>query len=265
MLIEVAGSWIVKAGAEATHAVITEITWSSAGAAPVVTTRLDDVGRYPENRALRERVDLHMKPVRELSNATLLRLTEGATLSSVGARSRQTSIGTLICSRLRDALGADVCLFNGGGIRGSRTYPSGRLTYGNIEEEVPFDNEVVVVTMEGSVLREVVAASRANAPAESGAFLQVDDRVRVDGRSVTEAAGAPLVLERDYRIAIVRELLLGLDRSIRSCVGRRRTPRSSRRKTVDASRRCCSCSRSRSRSGRSWAASMRSMRTTTSA
>lgn len=210
MLLTTNDTWIVKAGSEASSAVITELTWSSQGQPPTITTRLEDVTQWPEDEAVRARVDMHMARVRELSSATLLKI-KGEPLSSVGTRSRQTSMGTLICTRLRDALGADCCLFNGGGIRGSRTYTE-RLTYGDIEAEVPFDNEVVVVSMKGRVIRDAVAASRAKAPVESGAFLQVDDRMVVEGTEVVAIDGAPIDLEREYSVALVRELLLGLDR-----------------------------------------------------
>jgi 2',3'-cyclic-nucleotide 2'-phosphodiesterase (5'-nucleotidase family) len=223
MLVNVDGTWIVKAGAEAVHAVITEIVWSTTttptagGGAPTVSTRLDDVSQYAEDPDLLARVERHMSRVRELEAATLLHVPTGTPpLSSVGTRWRQTSMGTLICNALRDALEADACLFNGGGIRASREYPE-RLTYGDVEAEVPFDNEVVVVTLTGRDVRDAVAASRAKAPYESGSFLQVDDRMVVgDGsegpNTVTAIAGAPLGLDREYKVALIRELLLGLDR-----------------------------------------------------
>jgi len=58
-----------------------------------------------------------------------------------------------------------------------------------------------------------VAASRAHAPAESGAYLQADDGVVVEepGHRVTGIAGAPLDEDRVYRVAIVRNLLEGMD------------------------------------------------------
>jgi hypothetical protein len=153
-----------------------------------------------------------MAKVHTLEGVTLLSLRNGHTVSSVGTRARQTSMGTLICSRLRDAVGADACLMNAGGIRGSREY-AGRLTYGDIKTEMPFDNEIVVVRLPGRVVREAVAASRAHAPVESGGFLQVDDRMMVtdSDHRLTAVGGAPLDDERDYRVALVRELLLGMD------------------------------------------------------
>jgi 2',3'-cyclic-nucleotide 2'-phosphodiesterase (5'-nucleotidase family) len=204
-------TWIVKAGQDASHAAVVDIAWEP-GHMPSVSVRLDAVAEYPEDAELRARVDAHMAKVHALEGVTLLSLRPDQRLSSVGMRARQTTLGTLVCSRLRDAIGADACLFNAGGIRASREYV-GQLTYGDIKAEMPFDNEVVVVRLPGRVVRDAVAMSRAHAPAESGGFLQVDDGITVTeaGQQVTTIAGAPIEDDRDYRVALVRELLLGMD------------------------------------------------------
>ncbi len=216
-LEQVEGTWIVKASSDAVRAVVIDLAWPAeapAGAPdlPQVTVRLESVADYPEDVALRARVDRHMGAVRALEAATLIKLAPGAELSSVGARARETSVGRLFCSRLRDALGAEGCLLNGGGIRAARTY-DGHFTYGDLEAELPFDNEMVVASLPGWLLREAVAASRAHAPAESGGFLQVDDAMTVaePGHALVAVAGAPLVDSRVYRIAIMRELFHGMD------------------------------------------------------
>ncbi|HEY8041679.1 MAG TPA: 5'-nucleotidase C-terminal domain-containing protein [Polyangiaceae bacterium] len=217
MVEQVETTWIVKAGQDALRGAVTDLRWPAEAPAagpdsPAVAVRLDPVARYPEDAAMRARVDGHMARVHALESATLMKVPEGEALSSVGSRARQTSLGTLICSLLRDALDADACLFNGGGIRGGREY-RGHFTYGDLKAEVPFDNEIVVVRLPGAVVRDAVTASRAHAPAESGGFLQVDDRVLVTqpGDVVTAIDGVPLVEGRDYRVALVRDLLLGLD------------------------------------------------------
>ena len=215
---QVGATWLVKAGMDAVRAAVIELAWPpeapAAGRAdePVVTVRLEPVAGYAEDATVRAIVDRHMAKVHALEGATLRTLGPGEVLSSVGVRARPTSLGTGLCSRLRDALGADACLFNGGGIRASREYTE-RFTYGDLEAEVPFDNEIVVVRMPGRVLRGAVAASRAHAPAESGAYLQADDRVVVEepAHRVTAIAGAPLDETREYRVAIVRNLLDGMD------------------------------------------------------
>ncbi len=209
---QVEGTWIVNTGQNASHAAVVDVAWTAGGAPPQVSLRLDAVADYPEDADLRARVELHMAKVHALEGVTLRSLAQGEVLSSVGTRSRQTTMGTLVCSSLRDALRADACLFNGGGIRGSREY-EGRFTFGHLKGELPFDNEVVVVRLPGRVLADAIASSRAKAPVESGGFLQVDDALLVSGRDpvVTHVAGAPFDPDRDYRVAIVRDLLLGMD------------------------------------------------------
>lgn len=207
--------WVAKAPMDAVQAVVVDLEVGAAhpvGAMDSVHVVLEDVAAYPEDPSLRARVDGHMARVKELETATLLLLGPGESLSSIGTRRRQTSLGTLLCSRLRDAFEADGCLFNGGGIRAAREY-QGRFTYGDLRTEVPFDNEVVVARLPGRLVREAVAASRALLPAESGGFLQVDDRMEVDDRGeVVAIDGRPLEEERTYRIALVRNFFEGMDR-----------------------------------------------------
>ena len=212
------GTWIVKAGSEATRAAVIEIEWPveppAAGAAdtPTVSVRLEPVAGYEEDAPLRALVDGHMSQVHELESAILMLVAPGELLSSIGSRARQTSMGTLVCSRARDILGAEACILNGGGVRASRDYEH-HLAYGDIKAELPFDNEMVVVALPGRVLRDAVAASRSSAPVENGGFLQVDDRISVSepGAVVTAVAGQPLDLDRVYRVAAVRAFFTGMD------------------------------------------------------
>jgi 2',3'-cyclic-nucleotide 2'-phosphodiesterase (5'-nucleotidase family) len=210
-------TWIVKAGMDATHACVVDLVWPAEppgdGGAdlPEATAKLVDVAGYPADPALVARAERHLEAVHALEHATLMRLGAGETLSSLGTRSRQTSVGTLICSTLRDALGADACVFNGGGIRAQHEYTE-RFTYGDLKAEVPFDNEVVVVAIPGEVLRDAIASSRKSAPLDAGGFLQVDDRIRVDVRDqLVEVAGRPFDPARNYRVALIRNLFEGMD------------------------------------------------------
>jgi 2',3'-cyclic-nucleotide 2'-phosphodiesterase (5'-nucleotidase family) len=215
---EIAGTWLEKAGSDAVHAVIVDLTWPAKAPAagqpdlPAVRVRLEDLARHAEDVSLRARVDGHMRAVVALQQATLLRLAPGETLSSVGARAHQTTLGALLCARLRDAFGADGAIMNGGAIRAARDYEK-HFTYGDLEAEVPFENEVVTASLPGRVLREAIAASRAHAPLESGGYLQVDGGLVVEGadQRLVSIAGAPLDDARDYRIALVRNLFEGLD------------------------------------------------------
>jgi 2',3'-cyclic-nucleotide 2'-phosphodiesterase (5'-nucleotidase family) len=205
----IAGIRILKAGAEATHAWIVDATWAAPGP-PAVRARLEPTAGYADDPAVRALVDRVLAPVRALATATLLELAPGAVLSSIGTRRQQTSLGELVCSRLRDTLHAEACVFNGGGIRAARDYRD-RFTYGDLETEIPFDNELVVVALPGAVLEHAIVESRAGAPEEHGSFLQVDDRIEVAAARLVRVAGAPFDRARTYKVALVRDLCFGLD------------------------------------------------------
>ncbi|MBK8592976.1 MAG: bifunctional metallophosphatase/5'-nucleotidase [Sandaracinaceae bacterium] len=204
---------LAKAPLNATSAVVADVTLSTgpAGVTHVhATARFEAVAGYPEDPAMRARVDRHLEKVRELEARTLLTLPEGVVLSSAGSRLRQTSIGTLVASRLRDALGAEVGIFNGGGLRGDSDRCE-RLTYADFCEELPFDNEAVVVSLPGAVVRDAIRFSRTERRG-TGGFLQVDDGAQVDdAHELVSLARAPLDPARHYRVAIVRDLMVGGD------------------------------------------------------
>jgi hypothetical protein len=197
---------------------VVELVWPAeappAGAPdlPAVTLKLQDVRELPEDPAMRARVDRHMSAVRKLDGATLVRIPPHEELSSVGIKSRQTSMGTVLCSHVRDVLEADGCLLHGGGVREERDYQE-RFTYSDLKAAVPYANETAVVSMSGRVVRDAVARSRATTAEGSNGYLQVDDRMTIDSSSneVTAIGGVPIDLERDYRIATVMGLLGGMN------------------------------------------------------
>lgn len=211
VLEDVAGTTLAKAGHDAQRAIIVDFTWSDHATTPAMHIRIEAVAGYDEAPDIRAMVDQHMAPVRAMQAATLMRIPPGVELSSIGSRNRQTSLARMLCSRLRDVMGAEVGMLNGGGVRGSRTYRE-RFTFADLEVELPFDNEFTVVPMTGAEIREAVQVSRT--PRESGGFLQLDDGVTVTAdHVVTAIGGAPLDLARTYRVALMRNLLLGMDKN----------------------------------------------------
>jgi 2',3'-cyclic-nucleotide 2'-phosphodiesterase (5'-nucleotidase family) len=67
---------------------------------------------------------------------------------------RELPLGNLLADAWRRMARADVGLTNNGGIRAS--LPSGPVSFGQLYEVVPFQNELVRVRIPGSVLREVI-------------------------------------------------------------------------------------------------------------
>jgi 2',3'-cyclic-nucleotide 2'-phosphodiesterase (5'-nucleotidase family) len=213
---QVGTSWVVKAGHDAFYAAVVLLSWPPEAPAegpdvPTVTVTLERLADHAPDPDLRARADHHLAAVRELAGAVLHRIPAGVSLSSVGTRVRQTTVGTLVTSCVRDVLGADACVINGGGIRASRDYAD-TFTFGDLESELPFPNEVVVVELPGAVLQSALRESRARAPAPSPGFLQIDDRAVVGSdHTIHHLAGEAFDPARTYRVATVRVLFDGLD------------------------------------------------------
>lgn len=202
------GAPLVKAPMNATSVVVADLRLDPEGVA--VSVRLVPTADVPEDPGVRAIVDRRLEQVHALEQQVLVALPRGTTLSSVGARTGPTSFGTFVCSTLRDTLDAEVALFNGGGLRGDRVH-EGRLTYGDLREELAFDNEMVVARMPGAVLADTLRYAH-TALRGTGGYLQHDDRTIVDeAGDLVSVAGAPLARDRIYRVAIVRSLLFGLD------------------------------------------------------
>ena len=89
-------------------------------------------------------------------------------------RSGETAIGNLIADAMRQAVGADIALTNGGGIRGDRTYEAGTvLTRRDILTELPFGNITVLLALDGAAVRAALEHGLAAVEKGSGRFPQL--------------------------------------------------------------------------------------------
>ncbi len=101
----------------------------------------------------------------------------------------------------------DLAIFNHGGLR--RSLPMGAITLGDVFELMPFDNELVVITLRGSRLLELLnhVASTGGAPVSGIRMLisrNLADSVRIGGE--------PLDTTRTYRVLTSDYLANGGDR-----------------------------------------------------
>jgi 2',3'-cyclic-nucleotide 2'-phosphodiesterase (5'-nucleotidase family) len=71
----------------------------------------------------------------------------------------ESELGNFICDlsiemakKIRPGLPVDICIFNNGGLRAS--LPLGNITRGNVYELMPFENELVVVTIAGNKMSD---------------------------------------------------------------------------------------------------------------
>lgn len=106
-----------------------------------------------------------------------------------------------------DKIKADFCLLNNGGLRNS--LPKGGITKGNVFELMPFENEMVVLTLTGAKVKELfnhIAAK--NGMPVSGVKLGIKD----NSYTKAEINGAPFDESKTYKVITSDYLALGGDK-----------------------------------------------------
>ena len=134
-----------------------------------------------------------------------------------GVREEENPLGNLVADSMlwhTEYLGADFALQNGGGIRAD--LPEGKLTERMIYEALPFDNTVVVLTLDGKSVQSLFEYV-ATISSGQGAFPQVSEGVSMvidtSGKQCTQVMinGKPLDTSRNYKIATNSYLAAGGD------------------------------------------------------
>jgi 5'-nucleotidase / UDP-sugar diphosphatase len=125
-------------------------------------------------------------------------------------RSGEAAIGNLIADATRAAVGADVAITNGGGIRADRLYPAGTvLLRRDILSELPFGNRTVKLETTGARLVEALENGFSQVEEGAGRFPHVSgmtvryDPAKEPGARVVEVTigGEPLDPEARYTVA----------------------------------------------------------------
>ena len=171
--------------------------------------------------------------------------TTAVELDSRGAtvRTREAAIGNLIADAMRASTKADVAIMNGGGIRGGKLYaPGTKITRRDVLAELPFDNRVMTLEIDGTKLKAAIENGLSRLPKPAGGFPQVSgmtieaDASRPPGSRVVsirvrrfvarrEADVPPrhqrFPLPRRRRLRDVRRCLAPLARARRAAAGER--------------------------------------------
>lgn len=135
-------------------------------------------------------------------------------------RGEESTMGDLIADAMRQAVGADIAIMNGGGIRADRTYDAGtRLTRRDILTELPFGNVIQLTEIPGSQVLAALENGVSQVEKGGGRFPQVSgltfvyDPTAEAGKRVSEVmvAGAPLEAATLYKVAVNDYMLGGGD------------------------------------------------------
>jgi 2',3'-cyclic-nucleotide 2'-phosphodiesterase (5'-nucleotidase family) len=125
-------------------------------------------------------------------------------------RSGEARIGNLIADAIRERLGTDVAVTNGGGIRANRVLAANsEIARKDVLADLPFGNLAVVVEIAGADLREALEVGLSQVENRAGRFPQVSglrieyDPAAAPGQRITRIAVGEAALDptRRYRLA----------------------------------------------------------------
>lgn len=177
---------ILKAGCEASAMDLIDLTFDDSGERPVlaeVEADLVEMKDYEPSAVISKIVDSHLAMLTSMDNEDILNadpfLPPGVTLSSIGSRYRQTTVGGILCMAIKEELEVDVAIINGATIKGNDEYSNSSISYAQLKKELPFPTKMVVVPMRRWQLHDAIHFSRTQPPSddpqlERKGYLQVD-------------------------------------------------------------------------------------------
>ena len=125
-------------------------------------------------------------------------------------RTGETAIGNLIADAQKAALGADIAMANGGGIRGNKIYDAGTtLTRRDILTELPFGNLNILIEIDGATVLAALENGVSQVEKTAGRFPQISgmsfsyDISKPAGQRVSNVmvGDAPLDAGKMYKMA----------------------------------------------------------------
>lgn len=123
----------------------------------------------------------------------------------------QNAMGNFTVEAMKEAAQADFAFINLGGVRAE--IPMGPVTYRQVFNVMPFDNQVITMLVDGVMLKKIietrVAGSRAGMIIAGGKVTYSRSRKDFDRITRLEIAGEPWKADKIYKVATTDFLLQG--------------------------------------------------------
>jgi 2',3'-cyclic-nucleotide 2'-phosphodiesterase (5'-nucleotidase family) len=211
---------ITKSGSDARHLVQVDVWLTREGKLVERSWRFREISRrIAADPAVEELVRAYAARLDRELDAVVGRTDVALEARTSRVRTQETNVGDFITDLLRERLGSDVALLNGGAIRTNRTVPAGPLTKRDVHALLPFTDVVMKLEIRGRDLRAALEHGLAQTDREGGGFLQVsgirfvwDPQAAAGQRLVGATIGAqPLENEALYSVAVPSYLVRGGD------------------------------------------------------
>ncbi len=216
----VGGVLIRKAGSDARYLGVIRLTVAPDGTVLNVEDELLPVtDQIPPDPALAALIQRYAAQLSRELDVVVARTEVPLDARNATVRARESNLGNLIADIMRAAVGADVAITNGGGIRTNALFPAGPITRKDVLAWLPFGNIVVKIRVTGATLRAALENGVSQVENLSGRFPQVSglrytfSPSRPAGQRILEVAvgGRPLDPQATYTVATNDFMLNGGD------------------------------------------------------
>lgn len=198
--------------------------WHETGSNGTKTLKTDvsfvDIGTYSPDPVVGAQVKSYQVRLDQLLGSTLATLNHEFNTFRDNVRSSENAFANIVTDAMRTATGADTAIINGGSIRGNTEYQLGQnINRGDIQRELPFENRVVLLSLKGSIIKEVIERGIDCGLRRDGCFIHFSNiRTTYDaslpaGNRITniEINGEQLEDDTLYRVAVSDFMAKGND------------------------------------------------------
>jgi len=210
------GTRLLKAGSDAIHAVIVDLTWDNCtvpGNQPRITYDIVNVKEWEPDPVIQKKMEQATAVLTHLNHTQLCAIPDSFRPLISAHRDQRCSMGTFLTTTLLAALNKqrhagphggeaiDACIIPGGSIRGAGTHPpNSYFSMRDLKSEFETRTIVGCVHVKGQVLQAAVKSTR-NIPNPN--MFQCDKDVVEDSITglVTHIGGSAIDLDRMYCIA----------------------------------------------------------------
>lgn len=210
----VGSTWITKADADAKSAIVWDITVDRKTHVQATPLRVVLDATIPKDPEVDARVQQWMAKLSETlgGNDTIGKtenLLEGV---EPAVRGRETALGNLLTDVIREQMGTEIAVLNGGSIRINDNIPPGPITKYDMEGIFYYTNSLVAFPVTGQQLLDMLRNSVSRVDAGDGRFLQVSGLrfayQQRDGAYTVDAAdvaigGKPLDVNATYAMSTI--------------------------------------------------------------
>ncbi|MDR7391903.1 MAG: bifunctional UDP-sugar hydrolase/5'-nucleotidase, partial [Armatimonadota bacterium] len=150
----VGGRLVAKAGSDAKWLGVTLLSLDGSRRAQHQLVDVDE--RVPPDPEMAKLVQHYSERLSKELEVPIGETTVPLDARNVTVRQQESNLGNFIADVMRAAVGADVAITNGGGIRTNAMFPAGRITRKDVLAWLPFGNMVVKVAVTGAVIRQAL-------------------------------------------------------------------------------------------------------------